>query len=578
VAFNLRKGSSDVLPAGNFKLDDPNQWKPKLTAASDLQAGKALWENAKLKESPLSSETLVASCSACHAVDGRDLKYFNYSDWSIESRSQFHGLSERQAQQISSYIRSLDLNLPAGKNVVAQARPWNPPYQPGVGLDAKPVEEWAAGAGLSAVLNSDAEMMPYLFPNGASMTSVIDSRKTLNVREMPIALQLPDWNAWLPEVHPSDIWPGFEREAPYVAYQNSRGQLQTSGVESLIAQKQLLEILNNINGSSRRFIEDGAGDAGADGEVWRTTAGKNLPAGLSASERETRKLSLAQWSAVKQWELATGFKLEDDTSKILANGEARAWPSKGQSVHPLAPHITADDTQSGFTWQSTLVGKYNSTAWYQLQMTLNAGQRQLVNVQPQDWPYQLRHVREFSEVAGVQQPLRMTQSIIKAYQARDNGVGPSVLNGWQLRSLHPWWAYGDPSKGGTEFWDQLDTIRPGLRRQVLEGFLEEFLRMINSFQEGDWTRCASKAAGTSRWFCVDDIDYVPKLPKSFFSFPENNHADSFYRLLPLLKQSGVQPALVKQMLNWCQKMWPQGDWDAQLNRTVSIKPNSKPKK
>ena len=102
---------------------------------------------------------IKAHCSDCHSEDGRDLKYFNYSNNSIVVRSVFHGLTTAQGNQIASYIRSL--------NVPNPGRPWNPPYQPGPGLDSKPVTDWAAGAGLSAVLDSDAEIQPYIVPGGS---------------------------------------------------------------------------------------------------------------------------------------------------------------------------------------------------------------------------------------------------------------------------------------------------------------------------------------------------------------------------------------------------------------------------
>jgi hypothetical protein len=52
----------------------------------------------------------------------------------------FHGLSELQGRQIASYIRTANTPNPG--------RPWNPPYQPGPSLDAQPVVNWAAGAGV----------------------------------------------------------------------------------------------------------------------------------------------------------------------------------------------------------------------------------------------------------------------------------------------------------------------------------------------------------------------------------------------------------------------------------------------
>jgi len=49
-----------------------------------------------------------AKCSDCHAQDGRDLKYFNYSNNSM-GRSIFHGLTAAQGDLIASYIRSLNI-------------------------------------------------------------------------------------------------------------------------------------------------------------------------------------------------------------------------------------------------------------------------------------------------------------------------------------------------------------------------------------------------------------------------------------------------------------------------------------
>ena len=61
---------------------------------------------------------LQAHCADCHAQDGRDLKYFNFSNASIVARARFHGLSELQSEQIASYIRSS-----------ATAQSW-PPVEP----------------------------------------------------------------------------------------------------------------------------------------------------------------------------------------------------------------------------------------------------------------------------------------------------------------------------------------------------------------------------------------------------------------------------------------------------------------
>ena len=89
--FNFSDGRSigyrvidlDVLDAsGNTLLgdnsimrEDPSAWQAPLPKASDIEAGKRLWDTAALKR--MDDSPLIAKCGNCHARDGRDLKYFN---------------------------------------------------------------------------------------------------------------------------------------------------------------------------------------------------------------------------------------------------------------------------------------------------------------------------------------------------------------------------------------------------------------------------------------------------------------------------------------------------------------------
>ena len=188
-----------LLPRAIFAQENPDLWTAPLTSASDLQAGEKAWRTATLRTNYLAGTgNIQAHCGDCHSEDGRDLKYFNFSNHSIIERSKFHGLSEMQGEQIASYIRSL--------NVPSPGRVWNPPYQPGPGLDAKPVEEWSAGAGIDWVLDNDNDTLPYVFPNGVNAGAITEGGtfKRLNMREIPVALLLPDWLKWLPRVYPLD--------------------------------------------------------------------------------------------------------------------------------------------------------------------------------------------------------------------------------------------------------------------------------------------------------------------------------------------------------------------------------------
>ena len=50
-------------------------------------------------------------------------------------------------------------------------------------------------------------MIPFLLGDTSqrAINQALNIKDTLNVRELPIPLQLPDWNAWLPEEHPLDL-------------------------------------------------------------------------------------------------------------------------------------------------------------------------------------------------------------------------------------------------------------------------------------------------------------------------------------------------------------------------------------
>src|SRR6266404_2609920 len=234
LAWNLLTiDGRKIIPPDNFAEDAPETWAPPFADAASIRAGRELWQTASLAVNSLpNSQRIQAHCADCHAQDGRDLKYFNFSNGSIVDRSRFHGLSVLQGQQIASYIRSLPLPNPG--------RPWNPPYQPGPGLDAQTVSNWAAGAGLSWVLDQDMDALPYLVnqqsarKNGAASSppgNVSNLRElvgqitpdtfrpdgNLNPRQIPIALQLPDWSQWLPRVHPKDAWGSAFTQSEFAA-------------------------------------------------------------------------------------------------------------------------------------------------------------------------------------------------------------------------------------------------------------------------------------------------------------------------------------------------------------------------
>jgi hypothetical protein len=51
----------------------------------------------------------------------------------------------------------------------------------------------------------------------------------LNAREIPISLQLPDWNSWLPRVHPKDAWGSDFAQSEFAALYDGETAAHTKG-------------------------------------------------------------------------------------------------------------------------------------------------------------------------------------------------------------------------------------------------------------------------------------------------------------------------------------------------------------
>ena len=281
LAFNVQAADgTQLIPASAFVQDDPNSWQPPSSNPSDIATGQTLWRTASLTIPVVTggTQTIQAHCTDCHAQDGRDLKYFNYSNNSIQTRALFHGLTAQQGQQITSYIRTL--------NVPNPGRPWNPPYQPGPGLDSQPVSNWAAGAGLSAVLDSDQEMLNAIFPSGIQ-PAVFAATSRLNQRELPLPLQLPDWNQWLPGTHPMDAFGATFTTSGYnTVYQTLSSTLQVNNPTVYAAQQMTFEAWFGAFYSLYQQLET---------PIQANQAAMWTPATVDAM------YSLSQWGLVKSW-------------------------------------------------------------------------------------------------------------------------------------------------------------------------------------------------------------------------------------------------------------------------------------
>ena len=446
LAFNfLTSDGSKLLPPDDFVQDAPETWAPPLPDAVSIRAGHELWETASLTANSLpNSPRIQARCADCHARDGRDLKYFNFSNASIVDRSRFHGLSTLQGEEIASYIRNLPLPSPG--------RPWNPPYQPGPGLDEQPVSNWAAGAGLSWVLDRDMDALPYLITqhgaqvNGVAANSPVNLSTlrelagkitpdlfrpdgNLNPREIPIALQLPDWSGWLPRVHPKDAWgPDFAQSEFAALYD---GETLPEGKSKRTAKQPLRALLAATQSSDRNARPvPGAFDDWT--QARRAFLKRFIKPKMEWSPVLTDKVYSTQlWQLLKTWEMVQEFGLEGRGREIFGSlADSRTWcntiPAETAPSSALIP-----DGGAG-VGGSALTNEYFMAAWYELQIVLNSGNHQHRDRAPVDWVYVIGRFNDLHAQTHQPEPARLLVAVTKALQSTDPRLGPNdYRQGWR---------------------------------------------------------------------------------------------------------------------------------------------------
>jgi len=439
-----------IIPPDNFVEDAPDSWTPPLPDAASILAGRELWKTASLVASSLpNSSRIQAHCADCHAQDGRDLKYFSYSNASIIARARFHGLSTLQSEQIASYIRSLPLPHPG--------RPWNPPYQPGPGMDEQPVSSWAAGAGLAWVLDQDTDALPYLIRQhndglktaasnppashaagnapslrelaGQITPDVFRPDGNLSARQIPIALQLPDWNQWLPHVHPKDAWgPAFTQSAFAALYGGETTLEGKSKTERKPPLRTLLAAAQTTDHDIRPVVAAFAQWS----EARRSFLGHIGKAeGVWSPELTNKVYSTQLWQLVKTWEMMQEFGLEGRGRDLFGpTADSRTWCNviPGDAA-PAAAHIPNGPAGVG---GSALTNEYLTAAWYELQIVLNSGNHQHRDRGPVDWVYVIGGFLDLHAQTHQPEPARLLVAVVKALQSTDPRLGPDDLKqGWR---------------------------------------------------------------------------------------------------------------------------------------------------
>ena len=446
LAWNfLTSDGKKVIPPEDFAEGAPETWAPPLPDAASIKMGRELWQTASLAASNLpNSPRIQAHCADCHAQDGRDLKYFNFSNASVVDRSRFHGLSTLQGEQIASYIRSLPLPNPG--------RPWNPPYQPGPGVDEQPISSWAAGAGLSWVLEQDTQALAYLVSQTGARRSAAASNPranapnlrdlagqitpeifrpdgNLNPREIPIALQLPDWSQWLPRIHPKDAWgPAFTQSEFAALYD---GEAAPGSKNKTAANPPLRTLLATAQ-TKNHDIRPAVATFAQWSQVRRSFLKHFVEGKTVWSPALTDKVYSTQlWQLAKTWEMMQEFGLEGRGRDLFGpTAEDRSW-FNAIPAETAPPETHIPDGPAG-VGGSALTNEYFSAAWYELQLILNSGNHQHRDRGPVNWVYMVGRYRDLYGQTHQPEPARLLVAVIKSLQSTDPRLGPDNLaQGWR---------------------------------------------------------------------------------------------------------------------------------------------------
>lgn len=508
--FNIQTPSgTQLLPSSLFVYDDPSTWQAPLNDPADIQAGQTLYTSGSLTVP--GTGAIKATCSMCHTQNGWDLKYFNYSNYSIQQRAIFHGLTAQQGNQIASYIRSLTSPAPAS------ARPWNPPYQPGVGMDSTPVSEWAAGAGLDAVLDNDEDTLQYVMPGGSTANMAYNA--FLNQREIPVAIQLRDWNNWLPSIHPVDAFGStFTSSGLNTMYPKVRAELIPNDTTTYAAHHgDLVTWLSNQN-SFFDIVR-----ASPTSTEWNNAT-------------YTRSIySVGQWMLVKTWEINQEYGLEGMPQAAFGpQAESRAWFAN-QPFFTSPQMLLIPQFAPGIGNGTQDIHMYDAFAWYQLQLILNDGNGTASGTWPIDRGYSMSYILNGltwnNQTAQVRIPMA---GILMEWFAK-------VMQSGDIQDVQPFFLVNYPTPYST-----FSDVSTSEKVQLMNTWLTLWWEDVQHFTTAEFL---TKVGATTT--------FNANSPGSF--------TGDLAWALPQLRYAGVESSLLSPIVSFVSGIWPGYNWASDLN-------------
>lgn len=549
LAFNVKDGASYLIPTNTFPVEDPETWTPPLTAPSDIAAGLVLFTNRSTLVNAL-GQPMIASCADCHFRDGRDLQYFAYHNKTIIARSKSHGLSQVSAERIASYIRS----IPSPRI----GRPWNSPYQPGPGMDSKPLSHWLAGAGLYAVAPTDADIRGDIFPGGVITNTAIGLHGRMSTREVRTELQLPDWNHWLPQIHPLDAFgSNIVAQTKILAWYDGG-----TGYTPADAPYVLRRVLQKGNAQS---VANAGGFWGAwdsQGSILRSKSGIT-PA--PTSERDSQKLySTALLLMVKTAELMTEYEIEEIVPQQLLkpDPDPRMW--RTALAFETSPNILGlNPSHAGIAQNTPRDHYYFTMAWYAVQLAVNGGSRSYIGLDYQhaqrslDWGYLWNFLTSWPQYTGRGNTFMFLEYFVKGLQSLDTGRGPEYWGkaGWNPHSQYGiFWLFSNskPSFANVSVAD---------RTKIYDAWLR------------NWIAGNKLYPVASNWYRIDAATpWVPPMASASWIPPRQNPDgtdfwangvwNTFGTGANTQNGSGVDKAIQNEIITFMKTIVPLADWES----------------
>ncbi|MDX1696601.1 MAG: hypothetical protein R3208_22740 [Ketobacteraceae bacterium] len=197
-----------------------------------------------------------------------------------------------------------------------------------------------------------------------------------------------------------------------------------------------------------------------------------------------------------------------------------------------------------------MLGILESNAWYHLNMILNPGYRETM---PSHFAYTYSHVELLQEYSGIDQGYRFWATMIKQRQLQTNG-SYGVEAGLDLRTAQPYVYYGTARR--TTRTDTQASVGRTLWTRLIQAMLEDFVADADNATAQDWANATNNRKVQPR----NSTDFSPCGGSCTFDLGPYQGRNT-YRVIPKFREIGVAESAITDLIDWCEKTWPNGPWD-----------------